>query len=83
MDSAQNGQGRRRGGSIKSRRPTKGVVISERRNHPTPERPNSREASKATAKARRQYRPIPIPIVSVLAERGECGSYAVMTGKIA
>jgi hypothetical protein len=74
MDSAQKGQGRRLGGSIKSSRPTKGVVISERRNHPTAERPNSREASKATAKARRQYRPIPIPIASVLAERDEMKS---------
>src|SRR5688500_3830049 len=84
MDSAQNGQGRRRGGSMNSSKPAKGVKATERRNHPIAERPNSRDASKATARARRPYRPIPISIVFVSARKtsADAGDYGVMTGNI-
>jgi hypothetical protein len=86
MDSAQNGQGRRRGGSMKSSKPAKGVRMTERKNHPIAERPNSRDASKATARARRPYRPIPISIGSYprpdMSVHAYAGDYAVMTGNI-
>jgi hypothetical protein len=72
---------------MKSSKPAKGVRMTERTNHPIAERPNSRDASKATARARRPYRPIPISIVFVSARRkmsvdAYAGDYAVMTGNI-
>jgi hypothetical protein len=71
---------------MKSSKPAKGVRRTERKNHPIAERPNSRDASKATARARRPYRPIPISIVFVSASKMSVdaypGDYAVMIGNI-
>src|ERR687889_94233 len=62
MNSAQKGHGRRLGGRINSSRPTSGVNARDSKNQPNAERPNSRDASTATARARTEYRPIPISI---------------------
>lgn len=69
MGSAQNGHGRRRAGRRNSSSPASGVKNSARKNHPTPERPNSREARMPTASASRIYSPAPISIDRVYPKR--------------